>query len=240
MPTCLITGASRGIGLEFTKQYAADGWSVIATCRRPEEATTLRYLQGDVRVEPLDVSDFARIEALGRKMEGRPIDVLINNAGLYGPRIVPYDIVDYAAWAEVLRINTMAPLKVASVFARNVAWSRSKTIVSVTSAMGSIAENASGGSYIYRSSKAALNAVMRSLAIDLKPKEIVVAVLHPGWVRTDIGGPGAPTAAASSGMTAASWPGKRCRRCRLEGRAQPVPPPSARQRRRGDAPRRPV
>ena len=198
MPTCLITGASRGIGLEFAKQYAADGWSVIATCRRPEEATALRYLQGDVRVEPLDVSDFARIEALGRKLEGRPIDVLINNAGLYGPRVVPYDIVDYAAWAEVLRINTMAPLKVAAVFVRNVAWSRSKTIVSVTSAMGSIAENASGGSYIYRSSKAALNAVMRSLAIDLKPKEIVVVVLHPGWVRTDIGGAGAPLDAFES------------------------------------------
>jgi NAD(P)-dependent dehydrogenase (short-subunit alcohol dehydrogenase family) len=191
MPTCLITGASRGIGLEMAKQYAAEGWTVFATCRRPNEATALHRLQGDVRVEPLDVADFARIEALGKKLEGQPIDLLINNAGLYGPRVVPFDQVDYGAWAEVMRINCMACLKVSAVFVRHVAWSKHKTIIALTSTMASIAENTSGGAYIYRSSKTALNAVMRSLAIDLRPKEIIVAVFHPGWVRTDTGGSGA-------------------------------------------------
>src|SRR5512147_1842572 len=191
MPTCLITGANRGIGLEFAKQYAADGWDVIATCRRRDQSGALRQVRGEVRVETLDVSDFAGIEALGGRLEGVPIDLLINNAGIYGPRVVTYDSVDYGAWAEVLRVNTMACLKVSAVFSRSVAWSRLKTIVAITSSMGSVSENTSGGAYIYRSSKAALNAVMRSLSIDLKPKEIIVVVLHPGWVRTDMGGSGA-------------------------------------------------
>lgn len=191
MPTCLITGASRGLGLEFAKQYAAEGWKVIATCRRPDEASALKTLEGEIQIHPLDVSDFARIEALAKKLGGQPIDLLVNNAGVYGPRVVSCDAIDYAAWAEVLRVNTMAPLKMSAVFVNSVARSQLKRIVAVTSKMGSLTENTSGGSYIYRSSKAALNAVMRSLAIDLKPKGITVAVLHPGWVRTDMGGPGA-------------------------------------------------
>jgi|APTNR8051073442_1049403.scaffolds.fasta_scaffold17061_2 NAD(P)-dependent dehydrogenase (short-subunit alcohol dehydrogenase family) len=191
MPTCLITGANRGIGLEFARQYAADGWSVIGTCRRPELALALRRIEGDVRIEPLDVTDFAQIERLARTLDGIPIDLLLNNAGIYGPRVMPYDSVDYAAWAEVMRVNAMSPLKVSAVFTRNVAWSRRKLIVTLTSSMGSIGDNASGGAYVYRSSKAALNAVMRSLSIDLRPKEITVVVVHPGWVRTDMGGSGA-------------------------------------------------
>lgn len=191
MPTCLITGANRGIGLEFVKQYAADGWKAIATCRHPEEAEQLNALEGDIQVHPLDVTDFARIEALARKLSGEPIDLLINNAGIYGPRVSPYDSIDYAAWADVLRVNTMSPLKVSAVFADAVARSGLKRIVTITSQMGSIADNSSGGSYIYRSSKAALNAAMKSLAHDIKGKQITVAVLHPGWVRTDMGGSGA-------------------------------------------------
>ncbi len=188
MPTCLITGANRGIGLEFAKQYAAEGWQVIATCRKPDEAKALAHLEGDVQIHALDVSDFARIEALSRKLAGVAIDLLINNAGIYGPRVVPYGSVDYSAWSEVMRVNVMAPLKMSAVFADAVARSQMRLIVAVTSKMGSIADNTSGGSYIYRSSKAALNAVMKSLAIDLRSKGIVVAVLHPGWVRTDMGG----------------------------------------------------
>jgi NAD(P)-dependent dehydrogenase (short-subunit alcohol dehydrogenase family) len=188
VPTCLITGANRGIGLEFAKQYAAEGWQVIATCRKPDEAKALAHLEGDVQIHALDVSDFARIEALSRKLAGVAIDLLINNAGIYGPRVVPYGSVDYSAWSEVMRVNVMAPLKMSAVFADAVARSQMRLIVAVTSKMGSIADNTSGGSYIYRSSKAALNAVMKSLAIDLRSKGIVVAVLHPGWVRTDMGG----------------------------------------------------
>ncbi len=191
MPTCLITGANRGIGLEFVKQYAADGWRLHATCRRPDDAAKLSEIAGDVLVHALDVTDFARIEALARKLAGEPIDLLINNAGIYGPRVTPYDGVDYAAWAEVLRVNTMAPVKVSAVFVDAVAKSELKRIVAISSQMGSIADNSSGGSYIYRSSKAGLNAAMKSLAHDLAGKRIAVAVLHPGWVRTDMGGSGA-------------------------------------------------
>jgi len=188
MPTCLVTGASRGLGLEFAKQYAAEGWRVIATCRKPEEAPALAALQGDVRIEPLDVTDFARIEALGRRLDGLPIDLLINNAGIYGPRVTRYDSVDYAAWPEVVRVNVMAPLKVTAVLAPNLAGSSLRIAVGISSLMGSIEDNTSGGSYIYRSSKAALHAVTRSLAIDLRSKKIIVCVLNPGWVRTDMGG----------------------------------------------------
>ena len=198
MPTCLITGANRGLGLEFAKQYAAEGWKVIATCRRPALAEALNALEGEIEVHPLDVTDFARIEELAKKLDGVPIDLLINSAGIYGPRVVPYGSVDYAAWAEVFRVDTMAPLKISAVFSKNVAKSKLKRIVAITSNMGSIGDNTSGGSYIYRSAKAALNAVMKSLAIDLKQKQIAVAVLHPGWVRTDMGGPGAKIEAFES------------------------------------------
>jgi NAD(P)-dependent dehydrogenase (short-subunit alcohol dehydrogenase family) len=195
MPTCLITGASRGIGLEFARQYAAEGWQVIATCRRPDQAPGLTGIadaaEGAIEVHPLDVTDFAKVEALARCLADRPIDLLINNAGIYGPRISPYHGIDYAAWAEVLRVNTLAPLKVSAVFADHVAVSADKRIVAMTSIMGSITDNTGGGAYIYRSSKAALNAAMRSLAVDLKPRGITVLMLHPGWVRTDMGGAGA-------------------------------------------------
>lgn len=191
MPTCLITGANRGIGLEFARQYAAEGWTVIATCRKPEHAADLAAIAGDVQLHRLDVTDFANIEQLARTLDGMAIDILINNAGIYGPRVVPYDFVDYAAWGEVLRTNTMAPLKLSAVFSKHVARSERRLIVAVTSSMGSIADNSSGGAYIYRSSKAALNAVIRSLARDLRGKEITCVVIHPGWVRTDMGGSGA-------------------------------------------------
>jgi NAD(P)-dependent dehydrogenase (short-subunit alcohol dehydrogenase family) len=198
MPTCLITGANRGLGLEFVRQYAAEGWKVIATCRQPARAEGLDALEGEIEVHPLDVTDFARVEELAKKLKGEPIDLLINSAGIYGPRVVPYAAVDYAAWAEVLRVDTMAPLKISALFSENVAKSKLKRIVAISSNMGSIADNTAGGSYIYRSAKAALNAVMKSLAIDLKQKQIAVAVLHPGWVRTDMGGPGAKIEAFES------------------------------------------
>lgn len=191
MPTCLITGAGRGIGLEFTRQYAADGWRVLATCRTAEAARALGDIGDNVQAHQLDVTDFARVEALAAALSGEAIDLLINNAGIYGPRSMTYDSVDYGAWAEVLRVDTMAPLKVSAQFTPHVARSTLKRIVTLTSKMGSMADNGSGGAYVYRSAKAALNAVMRSLAIDLRSKGIVVVVLHPGWVRTDMGGSGA-------------------------------------------------
>ncbi len=189
MPTVLITGANRGIGFEFARQYASDGWRVIATCRDPAKAGELSALGGDIEVHGLDVTDHARIQALAKSLKQSAIDLLLSSAGIYGPRSVPLGGVDYQSWAEVLRVNAMSPLKLSECFVDHVARSDLKQIVAVTSKMGSIADNTSGGSYIYRSSKTALNAVMKSLSVDLAPSRVIVAVLHPGWVRTDMGGP---------------------------------------------------
>lgn len=190
MPTVLITGAGRGLGLEFARQYAADGWRVIATCREGKKSKQLAALSGDIKVYKLDIADHVRIQALAKSLRKQAIDLLINNAGIYGPRPVKLGGVDYAAWDEAMRINAMSPLKIAECFLDNVVAGKLKKIVAITSKMSSMSDNSSGGGYIYRSSKAALNAVMRSLSVDLKPRGVSVAILHPGWVRTDMGGPG--------------------------------------------------
>ena len=188
MPTCLITGTNRGLGLEFVRQYAADDWKVIATCRRPDEAEALGAVEGSVQIYPLDVTNFARIEQLARKLSGVAIDLLINHAGIYGPHVTPYHNIEYGAWCEVLRVNTMAPLKMSAAFLDHLNKGQHKKIVTISSKMGSITDNTSGGAYIYRSSKAALNAVMKSLSMDLRDQGFTVVVLNPGWVRTDMGG----------------------------------------------------
>jgi NAD(P)-dependent dehydrogenase (short-subunit alcohol dehydrogenase family) len=198
MPSVLITGANRGLGLEFTRQYAADGWRVFAACRDPAGARDLGAVEGDVSAETLDVDDGPQVAALANKLSGQPIDVLINNAGIYGPKEVTRDTVDYKAWGQVFRTNTMSPLAMSAAFAANVAQGGQKKIITLSSIMGSIAENDSSGDFIYRSSKAAVNAVMKSLAGDLKSEGITVAVLHPGWVRTDMGGPDAAIEAPES------------------------------------------
>jgi NAD(P)-dependent dehydrogenase (short-subunit alcohol dehydrogenase family) len=198
MPSVLITGASRGLGLEFTRQYAADGWRVYAACRDPARARDLAAVEGDVSAETLDVNDGPQVAALANKLSGQPIGVLINNAGIYGPKDVTRDTVDYDAWGQVFRTNTMSPLAMSSAFAANVAQGGQKKIITLSSIMGSIAENDSSGDFIYRSSKAAVNAVMKSLAGDLKSEGITVAMLHPGWVRTDMGGPDAAIEAPES------------------------------------------
>ena len=196
MPTVLITGAGRGLGLEFAKQYADDGWTVHAACRDPE-AAALRGLGDGVRLARLDVTSAEQVAELADDLRGEAIDLLLNNAGIYGPRTYPLAQIDYAAWAEVLRVNTLAPLRVAAAFAEHVAASGQKRMAFVSSRMGSIEQN-SGGGYIYRSSKAALNAAVKSLAIDLAPRGVTAVVIHPGWVRTDMGGPGAAITPAVS------------------------------------------
>ncbi len=191
MPTCVITGCSRGLGLEFVRQYASDGWSVIATCRNPSNAPKLAALVGDITIRTLDVADFDAVSGFGDSLAGRSVDLLINNAGLYGPRNVAHDGADERIWQDVFTVNTIAPLRVCATLAGAVARSDHKRMVTLTSKMGSIADNTSGGAYIYRSTKAALNSVMKSLSHDLRPQGITVAVFHPGWVRTDMGGPSA-------------------------------------------------
>ena len=184
--------------MEFTRQYAADGWRVFAACRDPAGARDLAAVKGDVSAETLDVDDGPQVAALANKLSGQPIDVLINNAGIYGPKNVTRDTVVYAAWGQVFRTNTMSPLAMSAAFVANVAQGGQKKIITLSSIMGSIAENDSSGDFIYRSSKAAVNAVMKSLAGDLKSEGITVAVLHPGWVRTDMGGPDAAIEAPES------------------------------------------
>ncbi|HXB53838.1 MAG TPA: SDR family oxidoreductase [Vicinamibacteria bacterium] len=201
MPTILITGANRGLGLEFVRQYAAEGWEVHACCRSPQGADELRALaatRARFRVHALDVADFPQIDALAHDLAGTALDVLLNNAGIFGPRLRAggdrgqfFGAVDFEAWAQVMRVNTMAPLKMAEAFVEHVSASEQQKIITLGSSMGSIAET-SGGFYAYRSSKAAVNMVMASLARDLAGRGIKVAVLCPGWVRTDMGGPDAP------------------------------------------------
>jgi NAD(P)-dependent dehydrogenase (short-subunit alcohol dehydrogenase family) len=186
MPTVLITGANRGIGLEFARQYARDGWRVIATSRALEKAEALRALGNMVLVHRLDVVDFAAVAALGRELGGETIDVLIANAGVAGPRGMTPESVDAAGWGDTLRVNAMAPLALAGAFKTQVARSEQRKMIAITSRLGSMAANVEGGMYAYRASKAALNAVWRSFALD--HPELIVAALHPGWVRTDMGG----------------------------------------------------
>jgi NAD(P)-dependent dehydrogenase (short-subunit alcohol dehydrogenase family) len=190
MKTILLTGASRGLGLEFTRQYAADGWRVIATCRDPKGADKLRQIAGKVEIHPLDATDFPAIAALAEKLGDVAIDILLANAGIVGPRGMSPDAIDETAWTEAFRVNTMAPLALAGAFRRHVERSGERKAIAISSRLGSMAANDSGGLYVYRSSKAALNAVWRSFAID--NKGLIAAAMHPGWVSTDMGGSSAP------------------------------------------------
>jgi NAD(P)-dependent dehydrogenase (short-subunit alcohol dehydrogenase family) len=194
MPTLLITGANRGIGLEFVKQYAVAGWHVLACCRTPSTAGKLQTLadlsQNRVSLHALDVANFPGIDALARQLRETPIDLLINNAGIYPDR-GSFGQTDYEAWAMSFRINSMATLKMAEAFVGHLERGTGKTFVGISSKMGSIADNTSGGSYPYRTSKAAMGMVIKSLAHELASRSIRAVVLHPGWVLTDMGGPNA-------------------------------------------------
>jgi NAD(P)-dependent dehydrogenase (short-subunit alcohol dehydrogenase family) len=201
--TALITGANRGIGLEFCRQYAADGWRVLACSRYPEKSDALNKLAAGnpelIKVYALDVADHVEIDRLAHVLADESIDLLINNAGIYPDSDKNgFGHTDYAEWIQAFRINTMAPLKMAEAFAAQIARGEQKTIVTITSKMGSIADNSGGGSYLYRSSKAAVNMVVKTMAIDLKSLGITAVVFHPGWVKTDMGGPNAMISAEQS------------------------------------------
>jgi NAD(P)-dependent dehydrogenase (short-subunit alcohol dehydrogenase family) len=188
--TVLVTGANRGIGLEFARQYAARGYRVIATARRLEQADELRALQAahpQVIVEELDVTDFAQIDALAAKYRDQPIDILINNAGVTGEpfQTQVFGRIDYAAFDRVMHVNARAPLKMTEAFIGNVERSRQKKVIAVSSSMGSIGKSF-GTAYFYRSSKSALNMIMYSLSRDLKARGIVVGLVNPGPTDTDM------------------------------------------------------
>jgi NAD(P)-dependent dehydrogenase (short-subunit alcohol dehydrogenase family) len=197
MPTVLVTGANRGIGLEFVRQYAAEGWRVHAACRDPGKAAELKGIKGDVRLHALDVTDDKQIAALAKSLVGEPIDILVNNAGVRGLGD-SFGSTEVAGWLETLRVNAIAPIRVSEGLISNLERGQRKLIVNITSRLGSIAENSSGGSYAYRSSKAALNMAAKSMSVDLRGRGITVVVFHPGWVQTDMGGSGAPVTPTES------------------------------------------
>lgn len=204
MPATLITGANRGLGLELVRQYAADGWRVIACARQPG-AQALRGIQrrhaGAVDVHVLDVTDHAAVDDLAARLAGTPIDVLLNVAGTMGsqgPADQRFGGMDYEDWARILEVNVLAQMKMAEAFVAHVAASGQKKIVTLSSDVGSIGGDPRGGMYGYRSSKSAVNAVMKSIAIDLAPRGIIAVPMHPGWVRTDMGGPDAPLGVVES------------------------------------------
>jgi NAD(P)-dependent dehydrogenase (short-subunit alcohol dehydrogenase family) len=202
MPTVFVTGASRGIGLEFARSYAADGWTVIASVRRQDDLDRLAALDGSVTPVQLDIADPASVAILGERLKGVAIDVLIANAGTYGPRGVALGQIFYPAWQEVMTVNTFGPVRVVETFLDNLRAGGQRRIAAITSKMGSIADNTSGGNYIYRTSKAALNMAMKSVALDLAGEGFAVGLFHPGWVKTDMGGPNAliDTATSVAGM----------------------------------------
>lgn len=189
MPTVLITGANRGLGLEFARQYRADGWDVVASARQ-----TSPELDGlCVRVEQLDMRDLESVAGFGKKLDS--LDLLIANAGTYGPKSVT-SAEDGDGWLDTFAVNTVAPFLLAQSVLPLAAASNGK-LVAITSRMGSIEDNTSGGFIAYRSSKTALNSAWRSLAIDNRGK-VTCAVLHPGWVQTRMGGSSAPLAPEQS------------------------------------------
>ena len=198
MSTILITGANRGLGLEFARQYSNAGWKVLACCRQPSPELLELANAGtaDVHIHELDVADHDSIAALAAELQGEPIDVLLNNAGIYGAvgfadggiAHQAFGNIDYADWERVLRVNLLGPMKMAETFVDNVARSEQKKIVTVSSMVGSMGLNESGGMYAYRTSKAAVNMLMHSMGIDLKKRGIIAVAVHPGWAKTDMGG----------------------------------------------------
>jgi len=202
MPTVLVTGANRGIGYEFVRQYAFDGWRVIAAMRDATHGIKdLERLaaerRAEVEIARLDVAEPGSVTSLAKRFEDTPIDLLINNAAVLtadtGPSgvIQGLDAINYDHWSFEFRVNVQGPLAMANAFAEHLTAGDGKTIVNMTSGMGSISNTDAGGFYYYRSSKAALNMVTKALSVDLAKRDIIAIGLDPGWVQTRMGGPNA-------------------------------------------------
>lgn len=190
MNTILITGGNRGIGFSLVKLYLEQGWSVHTTYRSADSShQLLSNNHKNLTCHQLDVTDYASVKALAEQLSA--IDVLVNNAGYYGPKGYGLGNTDVEEWRKVFEINTIAPLKLVEAFYSNLEKGTLKKIACLSSKVGSMTENTSGGGYIYRSSKAALNSVVKSLSNDLAQQGFTVLALHPGWVQTEMGGPNA-------------------------------------------------
>ncbi|MGE5154601.1 MAG: SDR family oxidoreductase [Bdellovibrio bacteriovorus] len=203
MTTALITGSNRGLGLEWARQCAARGWGVVATCRQPDSAQELQALAAQypgLSMPRLDVTDPEQIADLARRLQDCAIDLLVNNAAVYFEHWGrdPVGHIDFDAWQETFRVNTLGPMRVTESLLPHLTRAERPLVVAISSDMGSIARIESPRDYAYRSSKAALNAAMHGLALELQPQGIGVLLLHPGWVRTRMGGPQAPASAQES------------------------------------------
>jgi NAD(P)-dependent dehydrogenase (short-subunit alcohol dehydrogenase family) len=191
----LITGANRGIGLEMVQYSMEQGWRVFACCRNPNNADNLfdvaKQSNGQISVHIADMQELSTLQALSYELRNDAIDMLINNAGVYGSNKNKFGSVDADSWIQAFQVNSIAPLKMVEAFSEQLRMGKRKLVACMSSKMGSMADNGYGNSYIYRSSKAALNAVVKSLSIDLKEQGIITVALHPGWVKTEMGGPDA-------------------------------------------------
>ena len=196
----LITGANRGIGLEMVRYAMQQGWRVFACCRDPHNADNLfniaRLSNGRISVHIADMLELATVQALSYELRHESIDILINNAGIYGSDKNTFGAVDVDSWLHTFQVNSIAPLKMVEAFSEQLMMGQRKLVACMSSKMGSMSDNGYGNSYIYRSSKAALNAVVKSLSIDLKEKGVISVALHPGWVKTEMGGPNAEISTA--------------------------------------------
>ena len=196
----LITGANRGIGLEMVRHAMQQGWRVFACCRDPHNADNLfniaRLSNGRISVHIADMLELATVQALSYELRHESIDILINNAGIYGSDKNTFGAVDVDSWLQTFQVNSIAPLKMVEAFSEQLMLGQRRLVACMSSKMGSMADNGYGNSYIYRSSKAALNAVVKSLSIDLKEKGVISVALHPGWVKTEMGGPNAEISTA--------------------------------------------
>lgn len=201
MPSMLVTGANRGLGLEMVRQFGADGWRIYACSRAPNGSDDLSRLAADsagaISVHQLDVGNPDEIRSLASELKGHAIDMLVNNAGILGHPIEAaepgaFGTLDYGVWDQVLEINTLAPMRVTEAFVDHVAASDHKLLFFMSTHMGSITDLAASDLLPYRSSKAALNLLVKALSIDLAPRGIRTLAVHPGWVSTDMGSAAAP------------------------------------------------
>ncbi len=199
MTTALVTGTNKGVGLEMTRILANRGDKVIACCRRPGEAESLQQIEGDVDIRQVAIGDDTSVRNLAAALEGIAIDVLINNAGTKGPesnRQSALDM-DFQGWADTFNINSMGPVRMMQAFMPNLRLADCPKIMTVTSQMGALSLDMTAA-HAYCASKAAINKFMRLASIDLKPDGVAIGLVHPGWVRTDMGGPQAQLSAEES------------------------------------------
>jgi NAD(P)-dependent dehydrogenase (short-subunit alcohol dehydrogenase family) len=193
MNSILVTGSNRGLGLEWVRQYAAEDWRVYATCRYPAEADDLKRLAEqypNVSVHRLDVTSHEDLYALRSELKDQGVDILLNNAGTYLEKAeLSLGHINYEDWAKTMQVNTMGAVRVTEGLVGQLTRGSKRLVVVTSSHMGSITDIASAGSYYYRSSKAALNAAAISLSLELKPRKIGLLIVHPGAVRTRMGGP---------------------------------------------------